>query len=64
MAEWLALLILDHKALNPTGGEIELMTMAYHCTEPLIVTLPLSWYDLNGVERDIKHQNIWEAGLS
>ena len=27
------------------------------CTEPFIITLPLSRYDLNNVERDIKQQN-------
>ena len=30
---------------------------ALHCTDPSIITLPLSQYDLNNVERDVKHQN-------
>ena len=29
---------------------------AFHCTEPFINILPLSPYDLNNVERGIKHQ--------
>ena len=29
-----------------------------HCTEPFIVTLPFSRYDLNNVERPVKHQPI------
>ena len=30
--------------------------MALHCTEPFIILLPSSPYDLNNVERDIRHQ--------
>ena len=32
--------------------------MALHCTQPFIIILPLSRYDLNNVERDVKHQII------
>ena len=32
--------------------------MAYHGTEPLVITLPLSQYHLNNVEGDDKHQTI------
>ena len=32
--------------------------MALHCTEPNIITLPSSLYDLNNVERDVTHQTI------
>ena len=27
-----------------------------YCTEPFIITLPSSQYDLSNVERDVKHQ--------
>ena len=30
--------------------------MVFYCTEPFFVTPALSPYDLNSVERDIKHQ--------
>ena len=40
------------------GGGILLMTKALHSTEPFIITLPSSQYDLNIVERDIKYQII------
>ena len=30
--------------------------MALHCAEPFIIILPLPQYDLNNVERDVKHQ--------
>ena len=30
--------------------------MMLYCTEPFIIILPLSQYDLNNVERDVKHQ--------
>ena len=29
-----------------------------HCTEPFFITLPLSLYDLNNVERDVNYQII------
>ena len=32
--------------------------MAFHCTEAFIITFPSSKYDLNNVERDVKHQTI------
>ena len=31
-------------------------SMVLRCTEPFIVTFPLSQYDLNNTERDVKHQ--------
>ena len=48
VAKWLALPTPDHKVLglNPTGGWIQLTTMALHCTEPFIITLSLAQYDL------------------
>ena len=57
---WLALPTSDHivPGLNLAGGRIQLMTMACHCTEPVIVILPSSQYDLNNVECDVKHQTI------
>ena len=32
--------------------------MTLHCTESLIVIFPSSQYDLNNVERDVKHRTI------
>ena len=32
--------------------------MVLHCTEPFIMTLPLSQYDLNDVGRDVGHKII------
>ena len=32
--------------------------MALNCTESFIITHPSSWYDLNNVERDVKHKII------
>ena len=32
--------------------------MKFHCTEPFIITLQLSRYDLNNVERGVKHQTV------
>ena len=29
--------------------------MTLHCTEPFIITLPLSQYDLNNAEGDVKY---------
>ena len=42
--------------------------MAFHCTVPFIIILPSSWYDLDYVERDVKHQLIiihktWPMGI-
>ena len=31
----------------------------FRCTEPIIITLPSCRYDLNNVERDVKHQIIF-----
>ena len=44
--------------MNPTGGGMELMTMAFHCTGPFIISLLASPYDLDNVERDVNHQLI------
>ena len=41
---------------NPKGQNSALDYMAVHYTEPFIITLPSSWYDLNNVERDLKYQ--------
>ena len=44
---------------NAARGGIQFMTvMALHCTELVIIILPLSRYDLNNVKKDIKHQTI------
>ena len=48
---------------NPAGDIIPLMTGAIHCTDPFIVTLPSKRYDVNTVERDIKHQIIMMHSL-
>ena len=55
------LLTSDHEVLclNPAGGKIQRMTTALHCTEAFIMTLLFSRYDLNNVERDVKHQTIF-----
>ena len=42
---------------NPDEGGIHLMTTAFNCSEPYIITLPSSQYDLNNVERDVKHHH-------
>ena len=47
---------------NRGGGGIHLLTLG-HCTGPFIITLSPSWYDLNNVERDIKHQPFWFISL-
>ena len=45
----------DHKVLdlNPAGGGIQVMTVWCFVAQSLHITLPLSQYDLNNVERDI-----------
>ena len=57
MADWLALLALAHKIpdLQPIGSG----TPVLYFTEPFIITLPSSGYDLNNVERDVNHQIIF-----
>ena len=37
--------------------------MALHYTEPFIIILPLSQYDLSNLERDVKHQMMIELLL-
>ena len=44
--------------LNSAVDGIQLMTTAHHCTEPFIIPLLSSRYDLNNVEREVKHQVI------
>ena len=59
VAKWSVLPTSDHEVPGSNSAGIGNSThdcMALHCTEPFIITLPLSWYDLNNVERDIKHQ--------
>ena len=34
------------------------MTTTLHCTEPFIITFSSSRYDVNNVEREVKHQNV------
>ena len=37
-----------------------------HCSEPIIITFPLSRYDIYNVDRDVKHQTfiiIWLLGI-
>ena len=60
MAEFLAFPTLDHEvlSLNLAGGRIQLMTAWGDCTEPLFITLSGSLYDLNDIEKDVKHQTI------
>ena len=56
---WLSGLVLqasNHEillSLNPAGGR-----SAHDCTEPFIIILLSSRYDLHNVERDVKHQII------
>ena len=60
VAEWLVLPISDQKipSLNPARGGIKLMTVWYFIAQPVIIILPLSQYDFNNVEKDIKHQTV------
>ena len=60
MVKWLVLSSLDQEApsLNPAGGRSQLDCMVLCCTEPFIIILPLSLYDLNNIERDLKYQTI------
>ena len=57
VAERIALLTSVHEVSgsNLTGDGIQLMITTVHCTEPFIITLLLSPYDLNNIERDVKH---------
>ena len=56
MAKGLALLTWDHQVL--LEAEFSYDCMALYCTEPFIITLPSSRYDLNYMERDMTHQTI------
>ena len=46
----------DYKVLGSNSVEADSARdcNVLHCTEPFIITLPKSQYDLNNVERDIK----------
>ena len=48
VAECLGLPTLEYQilGLNPAEGRIQDMILRHYCTEPSIITLPLSWYDL------------------
>ena len=56
----LALPTSDYEVLGSNSVEADSACdcIVLHCTEPFIITLPKSQYDLNNVERDIKHQTI------
>ena len=58
VVKWLALPTSDYVVLvwNSAGIGIQLVTVWHYCLELFIITLPLSWYELNSVERDI-HTN-------
>ena len=43
---------------NPARDRLQLMTMGLHCTELFIFTSSAFRYDLNNVERDVKHKII------
>ena len=60
LAKWLVLKSKDHKALssNPIGDRVQLDCTVFLCTEPFIITLSLSRYDFNIVERNLKHEII------
>ena len=57
MVEWLALPTFDHEvpSSNRAGGGLPSShdCTTLHCTEPFIITLPLSRYDLHTVVRDV-----------
>ena len=56
MAEWLALSTLDHEVLGLHEVDFSSDCIVFHRIEPFIITLPSSRYDINNVERDIKHK--------
>ena len=60
MAEWLEFLTVDYEVpgSNPAGGRTQLMTARRFLAQ----TILSSRYDLNYVERDVKHQI--NSGLS
>ena len=65
VAEWLALRTLDYKVPVRICLEAE-YSMALHCAELFIITLPSSRYGLNNVQRDTEHQiiiiSMWSTG--
>ena len=55
VAKWLALHVGSQvPRFEPQRRNTAHDCKALHCTEPFIVTLPSSPYDLNSVERDVK----------
>ena len=44
------------QGFESTGGGIQLMMVQHFISQPFIITLPSSQYDLNHVDRDIKCQ--------
>ena len=58
VVEWLTLPISDQwsRVQITLSRNSAYDCIALHCTEPFIITLPSSQYDLNNVERDVKHQ--------
>ena len=61
VAEWLALPIWEHcvPGLNPVGGRIQRMFVSWVGFIGQSLSLS-SFYDLNNVKRDVKHQTIIE----
>ena len=39
------------------------MTVQGFIAQPFIIVLPLSWYDFNNVERNVKHQTVISSFL-
>ena len=54
------LAVVDAGEFESPIGRVQLMIIyiVLHCTEPFIITLSSSRYDLNDVDRDVKHQII------
>ena len=46
------------QGLNPAASGIHLMTAPHFVAQPFNIALPSLQYDLNNVERDVKHQTI------
>ena len=54
---WLVLPNLEQEVWVWVPLEVKFSSfIAFHCTEPFIITLPWSWHDLYKVERIVKHQ--------
>ena len=54
------LAVVDAGEFESPIGRVQLMIIyiVLHCIEPFIITLSSSRYDLNDVDRDVKHQII------